>query len=358
MAKKNKSPWDDAQAVPRSDIPIGRRGARRARLTRWAVYALLIWGGFASLFIVTDQVNKTLNEPSTTSQAAALSSSPGQGEAQVAVNAWISDQAENGGLTGASLIGWAGSDELPALSDSKTSAYSHTFTVNTDNLGVVEVEQIVFEDKASGAVTASSEAPSITANDSGEPVQEPETTWAGYESAETDTGIDSAITSWARAYTSGDSESVRLAMRDPSTSHTYPTLENVGAVQVNVTDVATRTVEDGASQKEKDQAASEGIARVEITVVWSDGETSSDQAAASDGGGDVPSEQAGASDGGGEMPSVLQDSDDAAPENGTTFTMDVRMTGMTSGTPTVTAWGSSGTGPGLTDYENAYTASN
>lgn len=349
MAKKKNSPWDDVQAVPRSDIPIGRRGMWRAKLLRLGLIALIPLNFVACVVVINDFVDDTFSaSQANEQQAGSLTASPGQGEAKLAVDAWITSQAETGGLAGAELIGWSGSQEIPGMTSESVVAYGHDFDVNTDNLGVVQVQQIVFEDKATGAISASSDPPSISVATPGADVEAPEQTWTGFTTASADDGVDSAITGWARAWTSGDSESVRVAMRDPDTGHAYSTLSGVEAVEVNVVDVATREVPEDASEKEREEAASWGVARVEVTVLWSDTATSSS--------GDAPA----ASDGGGEAPAVIDEDEtadgSAADSEGTTFTVDVRLADMATGTPTVTAWGAAGTGPDLTDYENAYSA--
>lgn len=348
MAKKTSSPWDEVEAVPRSDIKIGKRGRFQSRALRGALYLALILGIIAAYFAIDTAVFGGGDEESAKT-AASLESNPGQGEARVALESWVEKQEDEGGIQGARLLGWSSSEAVPDMSSETVAAFSHTFSVETSNLGVIEVRQIVFQDVTSGSVTASTQPPSLDAFDTAGTVEGPDQSWVGFAPAKSDQGAESAITAWARAYTSGDSESLRVTMRDQDTSHVYPALTGVGAVEVNILEVAHRDLDGDASKKELDEAESWAVARVEVTVLWTeDGEPL--------GGSDAE-----ASDGGGELPAVVDGGEESSKPSGdaagTTFTVDIRLTDMEGGTPTVTAWGAAGTGPSLTDFENAYVAS-
>lgn len=355
--KSTRNPWDKVEAVPRSDIKIGRKGEVRSRLWRYALYGALLLGLVAAYFVV-DTVVFGSDETQGSQVTGNVESSPGSGEARLAVETWIEDQAGGGGLEEARLVAWSSSQTLPALSSDTVAAYSHAFSVDTSTLGMIDVRQVVFEDRASGAITAASTPPSIITAGEGDTVEKPEQTWQGFTAVENEQGVDAAINSWVRSYTSGDSENVRVTVRDPDTSHVYPTLSGVEAVEVNVADVAQQEVASDAPAREHEAAESWAIARVEITAWFSeDGAASGEDDAATS--APTPAATAPPSgDGGGEPAIVETEEERAAAGQGLSFTVDVRLTDMNGGTPTVTAWGPAGTGPSLTDFENAYVASN
>lgn len=341
--KKKKTPWDlEATHVPRADIKTGRKGRLLSKLLRIGLVITILQAPLSFLGLL-NFVATMGSDPATDTgpniQQVAVEPAPGQGEARLAVQKWLDAQATNGGLTGTSIVSWAGSTTAKALDTPTSEAFIHSFDVQTAELGMVRVQQVVYAEKGSMAVVASDSAPAIVARGQMDSRVSTTTTWAGFHTAGELTGIDSAATTWARSYTSGDSESVRVAVRDPQLTHVYPTLDGVQQVQVEMVDVAQRTVEANASDKEKDDAASFALARVKVTVLWSEDARANTSSGASDGGGENPAKKQA----------------DISSGQGTTMTFDLLLTDVASGAPLVKAWGPEGSGPTLKEYQNAWT---
>ncbi|MCL6423676.1 hypothetical protein Bequi_09800 [Brachybacterium sp. JHP9] len=347
---------DHLLEAPRTDLENRRRIGRRARIARVGVWTALI---VAPLSVLTNvgMIGTLLNagggDDTVQAQTVELQGNPGQGEAQLAVQEWIAAQVDEGGIPGASLIGWSSSASIPAMTDETTEAYGHTFAVATDSMGVLEVTQVVFRDRASGAVTASTEEPSIAFTDKDLTVAAPAETWAGYGAPSSDKGVQSSVDAWAASLTSGSSDNVRVSVRDGNADHLYPVLDGVQSVKTEIISIGQKPTTREMSDKDVQEIRSQAIARVRVSVVWDEDDSVQQSPAAPTAGA--------ASDGGGEDPAAPAPADapalGSADAKGTTFVMDLRLTGMDSGAPVVTAWGPTGSGPALTDFQNAYTES-
>lgn len=355
MSKDSKrNPWDlEAEAVPRSDIP------KLGRSVKGRVLRIGLWGSVICMPLIlmfgAATVNNTLNPPQAPAvSGTALTSSPGQAEARIAVDAWITDQKDSDGLRDARIVDWSGSAPVKTLDDHGVATYAHTFDVQTSDQGLLQVTQNVNVDTRTGVATASSTPPTMQVQPRSTGVTEADG-WAGFEAPGSDPGVDSAVETWAKAYVSGASENVRVTMQDPDAGHEYPVLTGVQSISVSVTDVGQKSVPDGASKKDREQAAQWGVARAEITVVWDkDRSTTSDKDSDEPNGSGSDAKAGGGDDKGRDVSVEDSDDSDSAESKGTTFTVDLRLDGMDTGTPRVTAWGSPGQGPDLKDFDNAY----
>lgn len=355
--------WDEvAESIPRTDTPTGRKAAvRRAMARVWILTSIVLTPILlvAIFFAVGNMLAMQSQEQGPAVSTQQLQSSPGQGEALIAVEQWLESGPEGG-----RVVSWESAQTVPGLSGEGVTAYAHTFSVATADMGVVRVSQVVLVDDGTRAVSAADFSPSIDTTYEQQVVPGVDG-WAGYEQANL-TGVDSAVTSWARAWSSGDPENVRVVVRDPNSKHAYPTISGVASVQTRVV-----AVSQWSSGDENPPEGVEGsaVARVDVQVTWeeTDGGPTEDEDAPepsdgegtpepSDGGGDqAPADGGEAPMGGADLPADGGDGQfDSDDDNSTTFTFDLRLTEATSGTPTVTAWGPAGTGPSLVDHQNAF----
>lgn len=371
-------PWgeENLKEAPRSDLQKRRKVRLRDRAGRIVIWTNLALSPLLVLALIGSFGMLASDGPDQDPVSTQKQTDPGQAQARIAVQSWVDQQAESGGIPGATLMSWSASTRLPAMSDSAVDAYGHTFGVQTSELGIIDVTQVVFVDKATGAVTASPDAPSVEAVDPELTAAAPAAPWAGLEEAESDLGASSAVSAWAKAYTSGDSENLRVALRDGNKGHAYPTLKDVASVETSVVSVGQTPITKEMSDKEVEDAKSWAVARVQLTVTWSS--NSAGEPAPAD-PAPAPAEPAPAEPAAAPAePAPAAPADPAAPPvepaqgtsvgirtetnpdgtpTGTTFTFDVLLKDVDSGTPTVTAWGPAGTGPELTDFQNAYPAS-
>lgn len=354
--KKNASVWgEEPQRVPRADIPTGRKGKWKGRLLRTGVWLAILQTPFSlmAMMYTAGSIGNDAEEEAGTS-ASALVATPGQAEARLAVEAWINEQKGSGGqFDSAKIISWAHSKSAPALTSGKVEAYVHAFSVQTATLGIVEVESTVYRYKESGAVVAAPLAPSVAMSGIQNSTGDEPTVWKGYDSTSEVAGVESSTLNWAQAFASGNGENLRVAMRDPATTHTYPTLDGVKSVSVNVVDVAQKHVDQNDSEKVAAEKRDTALARIEVVVTWGEIDNSSlakDAPAASDAGGaETPETSA--------LPEASDvTTDDSGKVEGTVMTFDVLLSDVNSGAPVVTAWGAVGEGSTLTPYQNAYVA--
>ncbi|WP_443447780.1 hypothetical protein [Glutamicibacter ardleyensis] len=136
--------------------------------------------------------------------------------------------------------------------------------------------------------------------------------WPGRALTPAPDGILPAVDVWLQAYISGDSNKIRLAMKDPNQEHSYFPLTQVAEAKIDrVTHFATNP--DDPSQ---------GLARVTAKVIWE----------------------------GTPVDSTSQE----YINSGATQMFDILLQDVDTASPTVLAWGGTGTGQELTPYKNAF----
>jgi hypothetical protein len=130
--------------------------------------------------------------------------------------------------------------------------------------------------------------------------------------------VESAVEAWAKAFTSGDADSLRLAVADKEATHTYVPLFNVAAQKVAIT-YSSFLPDPGADPAKAVTKGDQMIAQVAFTITWN---------------GAPP----------------LKDGESAP-----AVTYDILVSDAMSASPVVVSWGGPGTGPSLKAHGNALT---
>lgn len=324
MARKTKDDWDLDEG-PSAEVRLPSEG--RVRTAKAALYVVLAcavvsvpitaMAGAAALNGLTASSNTQSGQP--------VVSSPGRAAATVALAKWLtSDPAP---LPGGQVVTWDGATTIPTAVTTDDSGRTVSPTVGF----VSEIDTFSVVDGASRMYTAAVQVqvdprtntgvavgtPSLipvvsSANDSwqqGGP-------WPGLSTTGATDTIRKTVTGWAGAYTSGDSDSLRIAVGDPDPSHMFLPLSGVDGA---VADVTAAALLHGADP-------SVMVVQVRLYLHWA---------------GQLP------------LTAAQQASKDRP-----SVTVDLLVERANTAAPVVTAWGAPGAGPTLTRYRNAVPAAN
>lgn len=305
--------WDQASTVPDDAIVDAAKFEKSARWIRrllWAipvcVFIVVLSAAtiFASLANQEDVDLTPPTDPTLESRTAA----------NAAVTAWL---ASGTAIPGGEILGWEGGERFEAsgAGAGSVSVYDiHTFEVYAGGV----VYSVSVPVSVNGDALDVLATPAITAT----------TPWAetlngqtaqGEDTIAVDDNVESAITAWAEAYTSGDPVALRRAVADSDTSRYYVPLSGVSFTSVDVSQgfiVGGRQVDEEGNQLPPERV----VVRVTAEAQWAS----------------------------------------LAPEEGeeddvelSIVTYDVLIDRASSAAPVVVAWGAAGTGASLEPYENA-----
>lgn len=308
--------WDEVDEVPRAGLPDARKIARRQRFYRVVVWSCVI---LTPLLLLT--VLSRLGTAATPNAASSPPSvdTPGRTAATLEVDQWLAQTPSP--LPGGVVLSWDGGRRLPKASaptGQKATAVSYSVEVDSftllDSTGqTYRASVAVAIDPRGGAVAMGGpslipDAPPADDNwNTGNP-------WPGLTPVTNiPDPVTQAVSGWASAYTSGDANKLRLAVGDPSGSHSYMPLSNISAATATVTQAALIG----------SPSADEMVVQVTLGIIWNG------QAAPQPG---------------------------ATPNQGPQTTMDLLVGRASTAAPVVLAWGAPGTGPTLRPYQNAITA--
>lgn len=342
MARKNKQVQNDAwganpaQANTLSRVPdevprarsIAAKKTLRFRLTRILVWAcviavpvagLTILGINNSMGVLSSKINSVPNPDSVTS--------PGKATATTGMEEWLAMKPAP--LMGGRIVSWDGFSDIPKPEQTAQEAKSsplpdyefevHNFTLadENDNLYTSSI-QVAVGPGNSGSIVVGS--PSLMAIPPSASISVP-SPWYGFARAAAGDSVTQSVEAWASAYTGGDPASLRLAVGDSDSGHSYMPLYGITDVEVKVTSAAYVPPTGEAAEKYKSGSPTETmIAQVELTITW-----------------------------------------DGAPEleqgerNSTVVTYDLLILKADTASPQVVAWGAPGTAPELEAYGNALT---
>ncbi|WP_028245399.1 hypothetical protein [Pseudoclavibacter soli] len=346
MARKKKRQQDTAEpesttgadawaeAVRQEQIEaIDESSPANAKTVKWRKrYRLAVWSAVIGLPLVSiadiAMVSALMNPNYGQTQSSEYNqvSSVGKSAAYLELEDWLAN--EPAPLPGATILSWDGYDT--AAQDSNVAQtvlqqwgerdYSieiHHFTlagssgVNYAADVTVAVDQYG-QSEVIGTPTALPVAPSSTgwSNDGA---------WMNVIDVTAGESVDEAVSNWAKAYTSGDSATLRLAVGDGDASHTYMALSGVDAVKATIVRSGYVAETDGKTVTNKQENPSTIIAQLKLQITWSG-----------------------------------QDAKEVE-SKGVTQSMDVLITGADTASPKVVAWGAVGTGPTLKAGDNAIT---
>ncbi|WP_394217051.1 hypothetical protein [Brachybacterium vulturis] len=301
--------FDTAEAVP--DPSARARGKRRYRTARRAVFASVILAplnvlGLILMFSIV--LNGVENTGPGTAQVEATQT--GRTQAERSLEQWLAN--DESVFAGAKITSWNGTSNIEDVEateqDIGYQLMTHDFTLHTSD-GVYYRAAVRTAYSPSKGVkvlstpTVTPLAPSAVAD------WEPTEPTEGWESTGASASTTDAISSWAQALATSPNE-LKLATRDEDPAHMYSTLTGVDVTSVSIIQASSPVSDSG----EMDSSTVVATVSVELT-----------DANAEDGDG-------GAS---------------------TTVQYDVLVRGADTSAPYVTAWGATGSGTGLSDYENA-----
>jgi len=315
--------WADAVEAPRSGLADANKLGKRQRIYRYYVWGSMLLVPLAVFAVLSSYARATPVAPAPPASQSADASSPGRSAAQTSVNAWLANTPSP--LPGGSVLFWEGSHKVapvippasptgsPAVPEVVPNAPSievDSFVLITTSNRMYTADVQVALDPRGGAKTIAGPSLIPIAPVLGDSWASGVGSWQGLKSESPSDVVTQAITAWSRAYISGDSAQIRLAVGDPTPGHAYVPLSGVSSVVPTVT---------GQAQPGTDP--SKVIARVQLSITWAG------QPAPTDAG--------------------------AARSQDPSATFDVLLDKANTASPVVVAWGGPGEGPRLAPYQNA-----
>ena len=337
MAKKKTTVdnWlDDAEEIPRRKSAANKDRTRKQTLYRWVIQASTVLMPL-SLVLNILLAGNAGGDDGTAKAAAPTVDVKGRTAATLSVQQWL--KATPSPVVGkGQIVSYDGqtvvkkpadlvdkNDKRTVLAAKYTTELQH-FTIS-DGLGqTFSVDVTIASDKTYGATVLAGPSllpvPAADGNSIDQLTSAASGTWPGlYDSSASDS-VKQAVDVWAKAFATGDSASMRLAIQDKQGSHTYQTLSNVQAVTANV---GAAAFDFGSAEKNataQGKKTSRQIVRVTLGIQWK----------------------------GNPKPDPAQDGRDLP-----TVSYDLLVTNANSAAPAVVAWGTPGTGPKLKPYQNA-----
>lgn len=305
----NERWFAEAERVPHADsvdVKQVRTSVKRWRAAVWAVMAmsvLLVASTMALLFDGGQEV-----APATTVQV----SQPGMQEARMAVSDWVA--SPDSPLPGGHVVSWDGAEATPWVNDDENPGYDvyvHTFSLASADQSVMYEAQIRTAVSASEGVNVVGEPSLIPLPGAAQFASGSK--WPGLVSLSAPAGVSDAVASWVKAYVSGDSVALRLAVGDQDATHGYVPLSGIASAQVAITDSAQPAAADGT-----ETSGSQIV--VAATVIFS-------------------------------RLGPIDDDDSAA-----TFDLDLLVVDANTAAPRVVAWSGPGLGQTLVPFQNAVPA--
>lgn len=234
--KGEVSTWDQMEEAPRADLPDGQGIARRTRWLSWVAIAAMVMMPLVALIAASNMLTPT---QVTVVKGGDNSNQAVRSAAQIAVERWLA--LEPSPLPGGYVVTWDGAKNLAAAPAAQGEKSQYRLQAHTFTLATKSEDSRMFTATALMALSPSGGASAV-----GEPsllptapLNDPELStaarWPGLPSANISEETTKAVTAWARAYTSGDSQALRLVVNDPDPKHTYLPLVGslLDAVEVN-----------------------------------------------------------------------------------------------------------------------------
>jgi len=301
--------FDTADAMP--DLSARARGMRRYRTARRAVFASVILAPLNVLGLIL-MFSIVLNGVDATGPGTAQiqATQTGRTQAERSLEQWLA--ADESVFADAEITSWDGTSNIEEVEateqDIGYQLMTHDFTLRTaDGVYYRAAVRTAYSPskgvKVLSVPTVTPLAPSTVAD------WEPTEPTDGWGTTTASASATDAISSWAQALASSPNE-LKLATRDEDPAHVYSTLTGVDVASVSIIQAVSPVNDDG----EMDSSTVAATVSVELTDA---------------------------------------DAEDSTGEASTTVQYDVLVRGADTAAPYVTAWGTTGSGTGLSDYENA-----
>lgn len=301
--------FDTAEAVP--DPSARSRGKRRYRTARRAVFASVILAPLNVIGLIL-MFSIVLNGVETTGPGTAQveASQTGRTQAERSLEQWLA--ADESVFADAEITSWDGTSNIENVEateqDIGYQLMTHDFTLRTaDGVYYRAAVRTAYSPskgvKVLSIPTVTPLAPSAAAD------WEPTEPTDGWGTTSASSSATDAISSWAQALATSPNE-LKLATRDEDPAHVYSTLSSVDVASVSILQAVSPVSDNGETD------TSTVVASVSVQLTKAGAENSDGDAS-------------------------------------TTVQYDVLVRGADTAAPYVTAWGPTGSGTGLTDYENA-----
>lgn len=307
---------ETAPDVPRADLPKPFLGGRvRLRWVRGAVGASLVLVPLLAIALIVSLASGP--QPDRSAQARTSATEPA---AAAAVVTWLR-RSPSPVPGGGQILTWDGETPTPAATpepgqEPGPDLSTHTFTVLGGTGQMFSVSVVTATSPSVGTVTVGDPSliPLPAAEDSADI-----DAWPGLDSADPSDAVEVAVSSWARAYTSGDPATLLQATQDPDTSHSYMPLMGGVFTEVSVTDAGAVW---GDAEPTDDTSPPAMVVRLDTRLYWlAKGQTSA--------------------------PAGL------TPDRTSPVSFDLLVQRTDTASPVVVAWGAAGSGEQLRPFQNA-----
>lgn len=315
--KAGSSRDEKVQAFFDEESEVLPRGFKPVEAKPWKYHLIRFgarWGALLSVLAIFLTTYSLANppEPPAPPQPPQLSTE-GKPVANRAVAEWLGNDPQP--VPGGRILSWDGAEDInmPSpitedMSDEDKADARRSFTLELHNFTVIDGNNMLYtvsvqvaDDKPTGPQAIGE--PSLIPDALSSSNFQMDETWPGYQRANLPPNVDTAVDSWAKAFTSGRPDDLRQAVGDPNAGHTYTPLYRVTEYESTIGDSATLS-------------KSQAILRLDISLRW-------------------------------EGQSISEESKES------TISYDLLISGVDSASPRVTSWGAPGTGPDLEDYSVA-----
>lgn len=330
MSKKHSTPksthaWlTEAEEVPRAKVTANKDLEKRQRFYRIVVTSAIVLLPLSLLTNVVEYGNAA--HKSAVPVSAQKVNTDAKAAAILAVQSWLAQTPSPVAGVG-KMLSWDGATPVAKptqTAEQKQSNPLPPYSLEIDHFTIVDGQGVTYHadvqvayDPARGTqVIGAPDLTPIAASDTSSWVSS--TPWFGLSSATAPQAATAAVDAWAKAFTGGDSDALRIAVGDGDSSHSYVPLQNVVSESAHITYSAYLPV-NGVGPTQANPHTSRLLAQVELSLQWAG----------------QPQPQSGQ-----KLPLV---------------TYDVILDKADTAAPVVVAWGGAGTGPTLKPFSNALT---
>jgi hypothetical protein len=318
---KNQSEdfWgNDAEELPRADVESVQLTTKRLKLYKvWVISSVVLLP--VALLAIISFLPKFLEEPPVAQVQANQLDSPTKAAAMKSVQDWLNTQPSP--VPGGKILSWDGVEVQaePKTTTNDKGDVTETQGLQLNNLTLISPSGSLFTTQVQVAYS-----PMRGAKVLGDPTLIPHApddkqswpnlkAWPNLVQTAKLAPVEQAAAAWAKAFTSGDPDALRLAVGDTSADRSYVPLVQVTASSVAVGDVASRPL---PADAEKGTKPTQVVAQVSFGVAWEGQNLTNSQ---------TPSR----------------------------VTYDVLIDKADTAAPQVVAWGGAGSGESLKPYMNA-----
>lgn len=310
-----------AEEIPRADVAAVSKADKRIKYYRWYVKANLFLMPVALLGILSCVPKLTEHTPPQIMPVSEINS-PTKAAAMQAVTNWLGQYPTP--LPGGKLLSWDGAEvqSEPSITIDPSNdqpvetqgLQMHTLTLVTESGALFTTTVQVGYSEVRGAQVIGSPTLIPRAPDDISKWANL-TSWPHLTTIQAADPVKQAAAAWAKAFTSGDPNALRLAVGDQAANHSYVPLIQATASDVRVEEAAAPKAPEGKGAVENSPVIT---ARISFAVAWDGVEVDKNR--------------------GGAAPRVVY---------------DVLIQQADTASPVIVAWGGAGSGESLKAYSNA-----